>query len=329
MPSIAAVIPTWNGSSVLASVLKDLSAQTLRPEQVIVVDNGSSDDTGSVSAQAGAELVRFESNRGFAAAVNAGIRHARADWILILNNDVVLPPDWLERLHCAAETTNAAFATGKLLSYWNPQIIDGSWDLLSRGAHAWRCGFGRIDGTHWSVRRPIDFAPMTAALFHRSVFDQIGFLDERFEAYYEDVDFGLRCAMAGLAGIYEPLAVAQHMGKKTLGKSSDRVLYLTARNQIFLVAKHYSAATIRKWFWPMLVGQCLSIAGAAQNGRLRAAIRGLIDAARSWKGMRTDATEAGTLERILTRSESEIRSLQKELGYDPYWRLYFRLVRSG
>lgn len=329
MGRISAVIPTWNRSHLLATVLGDLAAQTRPPEEVIVVDNGSEDDSAKVAKAHGAEVIRLDKNLGFARAVNAGIRRATGDWILILNNDLVLPQSWLEQLCGAAQREGAAFAAGKLLSYHNPDLIDGSWDLLSRGAHAWRCGFGRPDGPKWSVRRSIDFAPMTAALFHRRVFDTVGLLDERFEAYYEDVEFGLRCALAGLRGVYEPAAVARHMGKATMGKSSARVLFLTARNQMFVIAKHFPASTVAHWFWPIVVGQALSLLGAARAGSPIAAMRGLLEGLWRASEVRLRAADGDTLRRILSRSESEIRELQSELGFDAYWRLYFSLVRSA
>ena len=327
MSSVSAIVPTWNRADLLHSILSNLESQTRPPDQVVVVDNGSNDNTGRVAHNFKAELISFSDNRGFAAAVNAGVRQASGDWILIVNNDVVLQPDWLAVLVASAEGQGADFAAGKLLQTSHSGHIDGTWDLVSRGAHAWRCGYGRPDGATWSVRRKISFVPMTAALFHRRVFDRIGLLDTRFEAYYEDVDFGIRCALAGLEGIYEPAAHATHQGKGTLGKSSARVLYLTARNQVFLLAKHYPSQTLRRFAWPILVGQLLSLIGSAQQGHLFPALRGQWDGIKRWKTFRATVSTAAAI--TFSKSEREIRDLQQQIGFDPYWRLYFSLVRSG
>jgi GT2 family glycosyltransferase len=327
MPSLSVIIPTWNRGELLESVLGNLAQQTRKPEQVIVIDNGSTEDIPGIAARYDAELIRFPENRGFAEAVNAGVKRASGDWVLILNNDVSLERNWIEVLLRTAVREGAAFAAGKLLQTSRGRYIDGTWDLLSRGAHAWRCGYGRPDGETWNVKRKICFAPMTAALFRRNLFDAVGLLDGRFEAYYEDVDFGVRCALAGFDGIYDPMAVATHRSKETLGKNSGRVLYLTARNQIFLLAKHYPARTLWHFAWPILVGQTLSLIGAAQQGHFWPALRGTLEGIRRWRSVR-GATSHFLVEQTLAESEREIHSLQREVGFDPYWRLYFSLVRS-
>lgn len=334
MPTVSVVVPSWNRAELLDSVLGSLSQQTCRPQRVLVVDNGSTDATPEVIARHSADCIRFEENRGFAEAVNAGIVRAASEWVLILNNDVLLRPNWIEVLLGTVVREGAAFAAGKLLQSSQPNRIDGTWDLLSRGAHAWRCGYGRPDGETWSVKRKICFAPMTAALFRRNLFDAVGLLDTRFEAYYEDVDFGVRCALAGFGGIYDPMAVATHRSKQTLGGNSARVLYLTARNQIFLLAKHYPARTLSRFFWPILVGQTLSLAGAAREGHLWAALRGTMEGLSRWRSIRGVGPGRGIasgslVEETLLESEREIHSLQTELGFDPYWRAYFSLVRSA
>lgn len=328
MPTISAVIPTWNRADLLRSLLPGLRAQTRTIDRVIVVDNGSSDDTESVAREFGAELLSLGENRGFAAAVNAGILHAETDWILILNNDVLLPPHWLDVLLAAAEETNAAFAVGKLLQ--SPASgtarLDGSWDLVSRGAYAWRCGYERPLGPVWSERRTIALAPMTAALFQRRIFEDIGLLETRFESYYEDVDFGIRCAVAGLAGVYEPAAAAVHLGKATLGKRAERVYYLSARNQVWLLAKHYPSQTLRRFLWPILVGQVLALFAATKQGHGIAALRGKWQAIRNWSRFRDALPHPAAIESVMTASEREILSIQKAIGFDIYWRLYFSLV---
>jgi GT2 family glycosyltransferase len=329
MATVSAIIPSWNRADLLEAILTNLSRQTRPPDQIIVVDNGSADATQVVAREFPVDLIVFPENRGFAIAVNEGIRHANGDWILILNNDVVLEPYWLERLLASAEQENASFAVGKLLRPNDMSLIDGSWDLISRAAYAWRCGFERRDGAVWSTKRRISFAPMTAALFHRRVFDQVGLLETRFESYYEDVDLGVRCALAGIDGIYDPAAIALHMSKTTLGKSSARVIFLTARNQLLILAKYYSGKTLRRFAWPVLVGQILAVLAAAKQGHLFAAIRGKWEAVRQWSSFRqqNSAEAAGQIEKVFSDSEREIHRLQRQVGFNPYWRLYFSLVR--
>jgi GT2 family glycosyltransferase len=328
MGFVTAIVPTWNRADLLRSILTNLAAQTRPPDQVIVVDNGSTDATMLVARDFPVDFLAFPENRGFAAAVNEGVRRARGEWLLIVNNDVILEPEWLERLLRSAEEEHAPFAAGKLLRTYELDILDGSWDLVSRAAYAWRCGYGRQDGEIWSMRRKISFAPMTAALFHRRVFEQIGLLETRFESYYEDVDFGVRCLLAGIEGIYEPAAVAMHTGNATFGKYGYRVMFLTARNQVLLLAKHYPVETLRKFAWPILVGQFLAILAAAKHGHLFTAIRGKWAGLRQWSAFRElQRGPVEKLEAVICESEREIRTLQREIGYDIYWRLYLSLVR--
>ena len=326
MPSVAAIIPTWNRADLVRSAIVNLQSQTRPPEQILVVDNGSADDTASVVRNLGADCIALDTNQGFAFAVNEGIRRTTTNWVLILNNDVCLERDWLATLLSSAESSQADFAVGKLLQSGQETQIDGTWDLVSRGAYAWRCGYERRDDTTWSSRRSIALAPMTAALFHRRVFDRIGFLETRFESYYEDVDFGIRCALAGLSGIYDPAALATHLGKSTFGKRAARVYFLSARNQLLLLAKHYPSQTLRRFAWPILAGQTLALLAAARQGHPFAALRGKWQALRRWSTFRDQLPPAPAIEAVTTSSEREILAIQRAIGFDIYWRLYFSLV---
>jgi GT2 family glycosyltransferase len=339
MATVSAIIPTWNRADLLQSILVNLREQTRQPDEVIVVDNGSTDQSREVAREFGARLIAFAENRGFASAINEGIAVAAGDFLLILNNDVILAADWIELLLRSRERVDAGFAAGKLLRPDVRGVIDGSWDLVSRAAYAWRCGYGKPDGEVWSLRRRIYSAPMTAALFHRRVFEQIGLLETRFESYYEDVDFGIRCALAGVEGIYEPAAVAIHMSKTTLGRGSSRVMYLTARNQVLLLAKYYSTRTLLRFAWPILVGQLLALGAAAKQKNLLSAVRGKWAALRHWSKFREHlrfATDPQTalrrrrqVEMTFLESEREIHTLQLKVGFDIYWRLYFSFVKPG
>src|SRR3954453_8194975 len=98
MGTISVVIPTWNRADLLRSVLANLEEQTIRPDEIVVVDNGSRDSSVEIARKHSARAISYPENRGFAVAVNDGITQSTGDWILILNNDVVLRRDWIERL---------------------------------------------------------------------------------------------------------------------------------------------------------------------------------------------------------------------------------------
>ena len=150
---ISAIIPSWNRADLLRGILPNLRAQTRPPDEILVVDNGSSDGSAGEARELGAEVISLEANCGFAGAVNEGIRKATGEWLLILNNDVVLEPDWWKTLLGALKREGVWFAAE---SCWITGIqakIDGSWDLVSRAAYAWRCGYGRPDAPVWSVER--------------------------------------------------------------------------------------------------------------------------------------------------------------------------------
>ena len=321
--TVAAVVPHWNRIDLLRELAASLSAQTRPFDEWIVADNGSTDGSAEFAQSAGARVVRLGRNLGFAAAVNRGIAATRADYVAILNNDVVLDREWLAQM--LAGIGEASFAVGKTLLASDPQIIDGTFDEISRAACPYRCGAGKRDSAYWNKSRPIRFAPMTAALFRRELFDQIGPLDERFESYYEDIDFGLRCASAQIGGMYLPAATASHRGSATLGAwNSDTVFYLS-RNQILLAAKFFRGGP----FWPILAGQLLwgiiALRRRAGVAWLRGKLAGL-RVARKFRGD-TISAQPGRLRQIIEASERTIIETQKQTGCDRYWRVYFWLLR--
>src|SRR3954447_22900787 len=110
MARVSAIIPTWNRADLLQIILENLRSQSEPPEQIIVVDNGSQDNSCDVARRFGTDLLAFPENRGFAVAVNEGIKRAIGDWILIVNNDVVLQRDWLAKALRAAREEDALFA---------------------------------------------------------------------------------------------------------------------------------------------------------------------------------------------------------------------------
>jgi GT2 family glycosyltransferase len=319
---VTVVIPHWNRADLLEQILKHLRAQTYPITEILVVDNGSSDRSAEVASRAGARLIRLGRNRGFAPAVNRGIREARSVWVAVMNNDVTVGPEWLGVIVERAASKEAWFAVGKVFSAERDGEIDAAWDAIARSGAALRCGHGCPDGPLWSEARVSHFVPFTAVLFRRALFERVGFLDEQFESYLEDVDFGLRCAAAGLAGAYEPDAVAFHIGSATLGAWHPATVRRIARNQALIAAKHLRGGPR----WPVMAGQLLWGLVAVRHARGFAYIRGKIEGLRLARGI-ASVTGWGKVGDILTDSEQQIRRLQQLTGFDWYWKMYFALVR--
>jgi len=322
--SITILIPNWNGEARLKKLLEALGAQSYPIDRVVVIDNGSSDGSLQVACDRGTDVIDLGKNTGFSHAVNCGIRTARTEWIGILNNDVVPAGDWLSKLVQEAEVRNAWFATGKLMSSSRQGNIDGAFDAICRGACAWRCGHGRKDAPVWNQAKAIQFAPFTAAIFRAEVFARVGLLDEEFESYLEDVDFGIRAATAGVTGVYVPGAVAYHEGSATLGGWHSETVRRISRNQVLLVAKHYPAEWVIRYGWQVLVAQGLWGFTALRHGRFIAYLTGKLEGLRRFRKVRGSPRPG--LDALLRASESEILELQRLTGFDLYWRLYFALT---
>ena len=320
--SLSAIVPVWNGRDLLEKLLATLEVQTRRPDELLVVDNGSTDGAAELARERGARVISMGRNAGFAAAVNRGIRESRGEWVAVLNSDVELSPDYFATLAAA----DAWFATGKILRAGAAApTIDGTYDLLCRGGCAWRAGSGRPDGPLFSSARRIWSPPWTAVLFRTELFRRVGYLEESFESYLEDVDFGLRCSAAGIEGLYEPSAVAWHRGSATLGPWHSETVRRIARNQVLLLARHYSGDVLRRCGWHIAVAQILWGLVALRHGAGLAWLRG------KWQGLRRFGALRGKygpldtgLTQLLRTNEHTIRELAG--GRDLYWRIYFWLT---
>jgi GT2 family glycosyltransferase len=271
--AVSIVIPNWNGRHWLPGCLQSLAGQHQSPAEVIVVDNGSSD--GSLEFLAGehpdVHVIALGVNTGFAHAANQGLRAARSELVALINTDVELTPDWVDR---TARTLNdhpgAASVACKMLSLGSPEIIYDAGDVLRRdGVCDQRGRFGRDDG-RFEVPGEVFGACAGAALYRRSAVLAQGGFDERYFAYLEDVDLALRLRLAGWTCRYEP-AVALHAGGGSSHQLSGGHSHLAARNTLLLVAKGFPV----RWLPLVAYRQASWLVRALRERRLRAHVRAL------------------------------------------------------
>lgn len=252
MSRVAVVIPNWNGAAWLPETLSALRDQTYRDFDVVMVDNGSSDESVDLVRTGYPEVscVLLEENVGFAAGVNAGIRATDSEYVVLLNNDAVPEPGWLaalvENLDRHPEVGSCA---SRILSYRDPDIIDSAGDQL--GVFPSQIGNGRPDGPAYREPALVFSACACAAAYRRDLFDTIGLFDERFFAYMEDVDIGARAQFFGYDCLYVPAAVVRHHGSLTANRVPAYKFYLHMRNALVVFFQY--APPLRLLLWTPLV----------------------------------------------------------------------------
>jgi GT2 family glycosyltransferase len=299
---ISAVIPTFNQQALLDRTIASIEGADV----ILVVDDGSSEP---VRAQA--RILRLERNRGFAHAVNRGVEAARGDWIAILNNDIVLEPGYLAQL----TASGAPYACGLMLRESDPAIADGAWDLLTPGGLAYRVADGR-PASWFRTARTIQFAPFTAIVIRRDVWQRVGPLDERFITYYEDVDWCLRAGIAGFRGWFDPAARALHRGSATLGAWREETVRLLARNQVLLISKHFPPGWVWNYGCSTFFGQALWGLSAWRRGLGRPWRRGKREGWQLWLQRQPAASPPG---RVVPESAIFSESIQELRSIAPNW----------
>jgi GT2 family glycosyltransferase len=262
---VAVVIPNYNGARWLPGVLASVAEQTVEPAEVLVVDDSSTDGSDAL-AERHARVLRLGSNGGFARAANAGVAAVDAEVVALVNTDVVLAPDWLERAVAALGDGDAAVAT-KLVDLEQPDVLYSAGDVLRRdGVCEQRGRFERDTGVY-DAPGEVFSACAGAALYRRSALQAVGGFDERLGMYLEDAELGLRLRLAGWRCAWEPRAVARHAG----GGSSGGPGPLAERNTLLLVARHFRL----RWLPLVAYRQAAWAWHAARERRLREHLAGV------------------------------------------------------
>lgn len=238
---VSVVIPNFNGIAFLDSVLASLEGQTLSNFEVILVDNGSTDGSCSfVTANyPWVHLIELSENFGFCGAVNAGIRAAKAPYVLLLNNDTEVKEDFVEEMLAAIRRHKNAFSCGaRMAQYHDRDRLDDVGNYYC--ALGWSFARGRGKDIHaYETEDKIFSACAGAAIYRKKIIEKIGYFDEEHFAYLEDTDIGYRARIYGYENWYAPKAIVYHVGSGTSGSRYNQFkTRYSSRNNIYLIYKN-------------------------------------------------------------------------------------------
>jgi GT2 family glycosyltransferase len=311
--SVAVVIPSWNSAGLLPRCLDSLAAQDTELE-LMVVDNGSGDGSVELLRERGVPHVSLPQNVGFAAAVNLGAARSRAPMVLALNADTVLEPGAVAKL---AEALRADPGLGGV----QPRILQlepggeggvASARLYSRGmalsadGRAFEEGAGEAQDSRSAAAREVFGVCGAACLLRRDLFERLGGYDERYFAFYEDVDLNVRARVAGWRFAYVPEAVVWHVGNASwMAEAPSPGAWnarLVARNRLATQVKFMPARALPR----IAAVEAGALVRAAKQRRLGVTLAGKLAALR-W-------LPALLRERRQLRREGDLRLARRWLG---------------
>jgi GT2 family glycosyltransferase len=256
-PALSVVTVNWNSRDDLEACLSSLAAQTCAELEVLVIDNGSSDDSVKMVRARFPQFTLLEqtTNLGFAEGCNVGIQRATGAWIAMLNNDAIADPDWAKALVVAAERVppSCGMLQSLMLFQRNPSTVNSTGiGLTHQGTGFDRDEGNAAPGDTASAPWEAIFCPTAgAAAYRRSMLDAIklstGYFDAGHFCYYEDLDLGWRARLAGYDAQYIPGSIVHH---KYHGSTARRgrawLVRLSTINRVRTLLKNASASFIAR-----------------------------------------------------------------------------------
>ncbi len=301
VPRVSIIIVTWNALPLLQQCLPSVVATEYANLEIIVADNASTDGSAEwiEATFPQVRVVRHPQNWRFCKGNNRAVPYATGDYILLLNNDVEVPPDWLDPLVDTFEQdAEIGAAQPKMLQYDDRDRFEyagGAGGFLDRVGYPFTRGrlFDTMerDRGQYDTPRDIFWASGAALMMRRSALQRVGLLDERFDMHMEEIDLCWRMQRAGYRIRYVPESEVYHIGGASLPKDAPEKTYLNFRNSLLMLYKNLPPHAWPRTFAERVLVDAGALAQRIGQGQLRhaaAIVRAYADAHR----MRTSFCQA-------------------------------------
>tara|TARA_Y100000590_G_scaffold84154_1_gene93992 strand:- start:3133 stop:4173 length:1041 start_codon:yes stop_codon:yes gene_type:complete len=247
LPLVSVIVLNYNAGELLLNCIDSLKKSLYSNFEIIVVDNISKDESQVKCKEKFPEikLIQNKENLGYCGGNNAGIRNAKGEFIVILNPDTIVDPNWIKELISAHSEFGDGLYQPKIFSLNEENIIQSTGNML----HVFGFGFARDKGKKITNKNEeiekIGYASGTCLFTSRKVLDKVGFLDEFLFLYHDDLDLGWRAAQIGINSYYVPKSKIFHVESYSL-KWSAKKFYWLERNRKYCLLTHYSKETYEK-----------------------------------------------------------------------------------
>ena len=269
-PKVYIIILNWNGLEDTLECLESVFELSYPKFEVLVVDNGSTDDSVAVIRKAyrGVILIENKENLGYTGGNNIGMRYALnngADYVWLLNNDTVVEIDTLSKLVDRGESSPEIGLISPIIYYYDePHKIQSLGSYVDWKSFEFFTIKSREQLSNEIVRKDM-FLWGTALLIKRSVIDSVGYLSEKYFAYQEDAEYSIRAAKSGYRNVIENRARVYHKNSRSTGSQTSLIqVFLRVRNSYFFWMGNLKGFRKLSYFWKFMA-DTISRAAALKN----------------------------------------------------------------
>jgi GT2 family glycosyltransferase len=248
-PLVSIVILNWNGAECIDACLQSVIQSTYTNIEIIVVDNGSTDSSvQQIQKYSQVLLVALPQNTGYAAGNNVGFRHVRGKYVVALNNDVVVDSRWLEQPVALFESNaRTGIIACRQMNYDNHDIIDCLYAYPGQSLLFEPMGHGQIYKPAYDLHGcsgRVIAANGAAAIYRKTMLDELEGFDESYYAYHEESDLCMRAFLHGWACIYAPQAIVYHRSHFSFNRIKKEYTYYHERNRVWFIYTFFPLKTI-------------------------------------------------------------------------------------
>jgi hypothetical protein len=246
-PLVSVIVLNYNAGELLLNCIESVKKSAYKNLEIIVVDNISTDKSQEICKEKHPDikLIQNDENLGYCEGNNVGIRNANGEFIVILNPDTVVEPNWLNHLMSAYSEFGEGLYQPKFFSLNEKLVLQGTGNML----HIFGFGFardkGKINEEKIESVEKIGYASGTCLFTSKIVLGKIGLLDSFLFLYHDDLDLGWRAAHLGIDSFYVPKSIIYHVESYSI-KWSSRKFYWLERNRKYCLLTHYSKETYEK-----------------------------------------------------------------------------------
>ena len=292
-PFVSVIILNYNAGNLLLDCVKSILKSDYQNYEIILVDNASEDESHIKCKEKFSQIRLIENgdNLGYCDGNNVGIKEAKGDFIIILNPDTIVDPNWIKELISAYKKFGEGLYQPKFLTTTDHSILMSTGNMIQLFGFGFARGKGELDKGEFEKYEKIGYASGACLFSSSKILKKLNMFDSFLFAYHDDLDLGWRAAMIGIKSYYVPKSIVYHPPEGFSFKWSSFKFYLLERNRMYCILTHYSRTTFYKLLPSLILVEIAMFFFYLKKGMLKFKFKATLDILKNWKHIKSKYIE--------------------------------------